>query len=64
MALEGWEPSGLVGLGDVTGLITIQRELQGIGCKVKVSSVHSLSPEDCERDLVLLGGPDANELCK
>src|SRR4051794_12015676 len=27
-ALGGWEPSGLVGMGDVAGLVTIQRELQ------------------------------------
>lgn len=62
--LGHWEPSGLVGMGDVAGLITIQRELQGIGCEVKVSPVDSLSPEDRERDLVLLGGPDANALSR
>ncbi|MEV6850776.1 hypothetical protein [Actinoplanes sp. NPDC051411] len=63
-ALGRWEPSGLVGMGDVAGLITVQRELQRIGCPVRVSSVDSLSPEDREHDLVLLGGPDANDLSR
>ncbi|UQU68228.1 hypothetical protein COUCH_18935 [Couchioplanes caeruleus] len=63
-ALGQWEPSGLVGMGDVVGLITIQRELQEIGCSVRVLSVGSLAPEDHERDLILLGGPDTNELTR
>ena len=63
-ALGSWEPAGLVGMGDVAGLIAIQRQLQGIGCQVEVSSVESLAPEDRTRDLVLLGGPDANDLSR
>jgi hypothetical protein len=63
-ALGRWEPSGLVGMGDVAALIAIQRELREIGCQVRVLPVDSLAPEDRERDLVLLGGPDANELTR
>jgi hypothetical protein len=57
-----WEPSGLVGLGDVMALIAIEHELRRIGCDVRVSAVDALAPDDRERDLVLLGGPDANAL--
>ncbi|MBL7259285.1 hypothetical protein [Paractinoplanes lichenicola] len=63
-ALGRWEPSGLVGMGDAMALITLQRELEAIGCRVDVRSAEALAPEHLERDLLLLGGPDANKITR
>ncbi|GAA1596761.1 hypothetical protein GCM10009828_022870 [Actinoplanes couchii] len=62
--MDRWEPSGLIGMGDLVGLVSLQQQLQRIGCPVTVSTIEALNPEDHERDLVLLGGPDTNSLAR
>ena len=61
-ALKGWEHSGLVGLGDIDALLSIQTYFRDLGISAPIGAAQNLPTEDWRKNLVLIGGPDANSL--
>jgi len=59
-ATEGWERSGLVGVGCVKALVLIQRQLLSAGLSGEFVTAEELPPARWGGDLVLIGGPDTN----
>lgn len=58
-----YEPSGVVGIGDLRGLHELIDLLGGAKLKgFKIEYTNTLSQEDREGNLVLFGGSDANQL--
>ncbi|MEU7810452.1 hypothetical protein AB0B18_28690 [Micromonospora chalcea] len=60
--LDLWEPSGLVGLGCVRAVVAVQGQLRAFGFDAPVESAEELVSRELRRDLVLIGGPDANSV--
>jgi hypothetical protein len=60
-ATVAWERSGLLGLGDVEALISIQQQLAPLGGRCRVVPVGQLRAER-RSNVVLVGGPDMNPL--
>ncbi|WP_410590435.1 hypothetical protein [Amycolatopsis sp. lyj-23] len=58
--LDAWERSGLIGLGDAEALASIEEQLRSFGFGLTVRSAEDMAGADLRRDLVLIGGPDAN----
>lgn len=59
---EEWEPSGLVGLGDVKALLEIHRQLLSVGFEGEIIDAEDLPRSRLGSDLVVIGGPDANKI--
>ena len=66
--LRAYEPSGMVGMGDVEALLRLQRFLVQVfkldGEKIVVISPEGRAEGDLHRSVVLIGSPDGNDLTK
>lgn len=62
---EGYEAAGLVGVGDVLALGEIIAQLRSISFKkYKIVVADSADNDDCQKNLILLGGADMNSVSR
>jgi hypothetical protein len=62
---EDFEPSGLLGLGDAVCLTEVSASIRSrYGCDIAVRYADRLDGDEFSRDLILVGGPDANSLTR
>ncbi len=59
---RGWDRAGLVGSGDVAALLRIHEGLRALGTDARVVVADALSADAWGGNLILIGGPDANQL--
>jgi hypothetical protein len=57
-----WARSGVVGMGDIGALVEIEGQLRKLGFAGKITESRQLAPRELSSDLVLIGGPVANEV--
>lgn len=55
-----WEATGLVGTGDVRGILELQKALLSIDREYDVIEAGKLHGTTPSQDLIVIGGPDAN----
>ncbi|MVT11398.1 nucleotide-binding protein [Chitinophaga tropicalis] len=62
---QNFEPTGFLAVGDARGLSDICAYLESIGSKVpQIEYADKMNGDFLGNDLIIIGGPDANELCK
>ncbi|WP_410633464.1 hypothetical protein [Amycolatopsis sp. cmx-4-83] len=57
-----YEPTGMVGKGDILALVEIESQLRELGFKGRIVESKELNSQDMRSDLVLIGGPDGNSV--
>lgn len=61
--VKGWEPSGLLGVGNARALAEVQVQLDQICVQIpKVVYSHQVEADTLKNNLVLIGGPDCNKI--
>lgn len=60
--INRWEPTGMVGKGDIIALVEIDAQLRELGFAGKIVESKELKSDDLRSDLVLIGGPDGNKV--
>jgi hypothetical protein len=61
---RGFEPSGLMGVGDTKAVYELTRSLTLIGVRLEIAYSSSLEDRQLEKDLILIGGGDSNGIFK
>jgi hypothetical protein len=59
---DGFERSGLLGVGDAIALAELQHYLANLGVRPRVAYADRLEGDTVKQTLILLGGPDANSV--
>ena len=60
-----WEKSGMIGYGDTRAMMELSSGMARLGITNIATRFHdTLHPDDLAANLVVLGGPDANDLTK
>jgi hypothetical protein len=59
-----WARAGVVGMGDIEALVEIEAQLRKLGFAGKITESKQLTPRELSSDLVLVGGPVANDVTR
>lgn len=59
-----WARAGVVGMGDIGALIEIEAQLRKLGFAGKITESKQVTPRELSADLVLIGGPLANDVTR
>ncbi|MEU0791774.1 hypothetical protein ABZ342_17030 [Amycolatopsis sp. NPDC005961] len=61
---QRWARAGVVGMGDIQTLVEIEAQLRKLGFAGKITESKQLTPRELSSDLVLIGGPVANDVTR
>ena len=61
---NGFEPTGLMGMADTMALLELQKNIKKKNVLQNIRQVGNMAREDYDKNLIIIGGPDVNELAE